>query len=252
MWLIAEYRPCSLFSSKRVEATSTGGKTLLLPSPFNLRTALLDAGLRTRGAGAGPHLFNLIRSLGFAVRPPAVAVVTNLFAKVAKPPRRDTRRRGGEDEEEDGEAGPGMQSSIAFREYVYFHGDLGLAVRGEEEALREVAGLLTQVNYFGKRGGFFQLLGVPELRQDLPLGFLPLDGVVIGGGGQLQPSFFLGVIQLMDDWGPALTFDKVNVYSDLSIDLGPGRDRERKTVILPYRAVRCSRGFTVYELVGAS
>ena len=247
MWLIARYQPCCLFSSKRVDATSTGGKTLLLPSPFNLRMALLDAGLRTRGVAAGPVLFELIRTLRFAVKPPARAVVTNLFCKVAKPPRRDSRRRGEEDEDED--VPQGMQSSIAFREYVYLEGELGLGISGEEATLWEIRDLLIQINYFGKRGSFFQLMDPPHFVDELPPGFVPLDGVVVGGTGGLPRTFVLGVIQLMDDWGPTLTYEKVNVYTRQQVALGPGRDRERKTVVLPYRVTRSSRGFTVYELV---
>jgi len=247
MWLLARYEPCTLFSSKRVEATSTGGKTLLLPSPFNFRMALLDAGLRVYGASTGPNLFELIRGLRFAVKPPGRVAVTNLFSKVAKPPRRDTRVRS--DESEDDEGGPGMQSSIAFREYVYLLGELVLGASGTELALGQVRDILPHVNYFGKRGSFFQLLAPPELVAELPPGFVPLDGVVVGGQGRLPGSFLLGTIQLMDDWGPTLTYDKVNVYSRATVTLGPGRDRERKTVILPYRATRSSRGFTVYELV---
>lgn len=245
MWLVARYEPCCLFSSKRVDATSTGGKTLLLPSPFNLRMALLDVGLRTRGVAAGPALFELIRKLRFAVKPPTHVVVTNLFCKVAKPPRRDAHPRG----EEDDEVARGMQSSIAFREYVYLRGELGLGVFSDQATLEQVHGILMQVNYFGKRGSFFQLMAPPSYTEDLPSGFVILDGVVVGGTGELPRSFLLGEIQIMDDWGPTLTYDKVNVYTRETITVGPAKDRERKTVVLPYRVMRSSRGFTVYELV---
>jgi hypothetical protein len=52
----------------------------------------------------------------------------------------------------------------------------------------------------------------------------------------------------MDDWGPQLTFEKVNIYSDEDIRLG--RDRIREPVILPYRLVRSSRNFSYYERIG--
>jgi hypothetical protein len=60
-----------------------------------------------------------------------------------------------------------------------------------------------------------------------------------------MPAFPLGVIQLMDDWGEALTFEKVNVYSDAKITIP--KDRVRRSVVFPYRLSRSSRGFSYYE-----
>ncbi|HXF85532.1 MAG TPA: hypothetical protein VNK49_09090 [Anaerolineales bacterium] len=51
----------------------------------------------------------------------------------------------------------------------------------------------------------------------------------------------------MDDWGEALTFEKVNVYSDDPIKIP--KDRVRRQVVFPYRLMRSSRGFSYYELV---
>ena len=55
----------------------------------------------------------------------------------------------------------------------------------------------------------------------------------------------MGVIQIMDDWGESLTFGKANVYSKEKVEMG--KDRLRKGIILPYRLVRSSKGFTYYE-----
>ncbi|MGB9594610.1 MAG: hypothetical protein ACPL7R_10790, partial [Anaerolineae bacterium] len=63
----------------------------------------------------------------------------------------------------------------------------------------------------------------------------------------LPETFPLGMVQAMDDWGEALTFDKVNVYSDERVIFG--KDRVRKSVILPYRVLRSSKGFSLYERV---
>ena len=46
MWLIAEYQPVSLFSLKNSLATSSGGKSLLVPTPYAFKMALLDAACR--------------------------------------------------------------------------------------------------------------------------------------------------------------------------------------------------------------
>lgn len=251
MWVIADYQPVSLFSLRMGLATSTGAKTLFLPTPFTIRTALLDAAIRTRGVAVGPEMFEKLKTLSLAVRPPERVVVTNLFTKVQKPRRTDQRS---EDEEEEDEAeSPGssaMQKTIAFREYTYLVGGLGLAFSGDEPALRTMAELLPHVNYFGKRGSFFQLLDPPKLMDVLPEGFVLLDGVYIEGDrveGQTPRAFVPGIIQMMDDWGRGLTFEKINVYTDEPIRLG--KDRVLKSVVLPYRLVRSSKSFSFYERI---
>jgi hypothetical protein len=46
-WLIAEYQPTALFSLKISSATSSVGKTLVVPTPYSIKMALVDAAFRT-------------------------------------------------------------------------------------------------------------------------------------------------------------------------------------------------------------
>lgn len=249
MWLIADYAPSALFSLKVGTATSSGAKTLFLPTPFAIRNALLDVGLRLKGQSQAEQLFELIKGLQLAVSPPGGVVVTNLFAKVLKPPRK--AGGGGEESSEEAEtAGTYWTSSIAFREYAYLQGDFSIAFAGSEQALELAMTLTPQINYFGKRGSFFQWLGC---RQEtvLPASFIRLDqGFNYENGRVINPpgsEFPLGVIQLMDDWGENLTWSKANIYSDERLKSG---DRVRHSVIFPYRLLRSSRNFSYYERLG--
>lgn len=236
-WLVARYQPVGLFSLKPGEATSTGGKSLLIPTPFAVRTALLDAAIRVRGVAAGPQAFESIKALRLAIRPPERAAVTSLFAKVLKPER---------EAEEQGRA---MQRTIAFREYVHLEGTLALALGGEPAHLDEVAPLLFHLSYLGKRGSFVQLLTPPEAVETEddrpPAGFVAL--VAWNQQASASPTFPLGHIQRLDDWGAELTFEKANIYSREEIRVG--RERIRLDVVLPYRLVNAGRGFAVYECV---
>lgn len=237
MWLIAEYQPVTLFSFRSGMATSSGAKTLLLPTPFAIRTALVDAAIRTNGPEAGPPAFDWIKELDIAVRPPERVVVTNLFAKILKPTRK-------------AEAENAMDRTIAFREYAHLEGTLALAFSLAEQRTRELSALLAQINYFGKRGCFFQMLAPPQVIERLPEGFVPMDGVYLEGTQVKSPEagfLALGLVQIMDDWGKSLTFAKANIYCDEKIVLG--KDRLRKSVVLPYRLVRSSKGYSYYERI---
>ena len=81
-----------------------------------------------------------------------------------------------------------MGPTIAFREFVQFDGDFGIALRLEDsQADLPLSTLLALVNYFGKRGGFFQLQVPPEPADALdsqwtlltrPAGAFPINGML--------------------------------------------------------------------------
>jgi hypothetical protein len=242
---VAEYAPASLFSFRLGEATATGAKTLLVPTPFAIRTALLDAAIRLEGVNGAPEAFRRIQGMRVAIKVPGRIAVTNLLVKVRKPRRTDSKKKGDEESE-------AMQATIAFREYAHLEGALGIGLRPQSREILEWAErLLPQVSYFGKRGGFFQLVGLPERKSELPPDFL-----VVGTEGPLWTEITgypparvpVGILQVLDDWGPDLTWEKVNVYSKAEIRLGS--DRLRCRAVLPCRIVRSSRSFTYYERIG--
>jgi hypothetical protein len=224
MWILAEYQPTAFFSLKPHMATSSGGKTLIVPTPFAVKTALLDAAIRTQGVERGKGLFSDLRALEIAVRLPRKIVVNNTFNRILRAARSPS---------------PGQwpyQRTIAFREYVQFGGALTLAFRGMQEDV--LLQLLMQVNYLGKRGGFLQFQGRPETTIELSEAFTLLTD-------SFGESFPLGTLQVVDDWGENLTFERINIYSDERIT--PGVHRIFHHVVLPHEPIRSSRNFTLYE-----
>lgn len=237
MWLIASYQPAALFSLKSGIATATGAKSLLIPTPFAIRTALLDIAIRVEGVAYGGSAFKLIHQLDLALRPPPYAVVTNLFAKILKPVRSDKK------------SNKAMQRTIAFREYVHLQGELKLAFRGEAAILEHLERWLPHLTYLGRRGGFMQFLPPLEriAHQELPEGYISLTEAL---GESDRRSFPLGILQMMDDWGQALTYEKVNVFSNKSIKRPrAGDERIRYSIVLPYQFRQGGRGFTLYERI---
>ncbi|HBY98873.1 MAG TPA: hypothetical protein DEP84_33825 [Chloroflexi bacterium] len=232
MWLTATYRPTTLFSLKASSATSSGGKSLLAPTPFAVKMALLDSAFRLWGVGEARRRWPTIRDRTVAVAVPERAVVTNLFQKVLKP-RRNPAAPGTR------HAGP-LQQTIAFREYVFYAGDLGLAIDiPPDKGVGWLGDLLLQINSLGKRGSFLQLAAPPQMFEELPATFVVVDGA-------LPASFDLNsTLQQLDDCTPQLSFDKANIYSGQRITLG--RDRVLHPVFLPYKIIRTSKTFTSYD-----
>lgn len=231
MWLVVSYQPVSLFSLKASLATGSGAKSLLVPTPFAIRTALLDVCIRTEGLEAGRAAFPWIKALRIAIRPPQRAVVTHLFTKVLKPTRQEAT--------DDAAVARAFDRTIAFREYVHHDGLLGLAFEPpNRDVLDRLARLVGGINYLGKRGSLVQWVPPTTETEALPSEFLRIGGEEF----DLPPS---GVVQQVDDWGPSLTFEKLNIFSPERIALH--RDRVLMPVRLPYRMVRSSKGFAFYE-----
>jgi hypothetical protein len=232
MWLIAEYQPTTLFSLKPAWATSSGGKTMLLPTPYAIKMALLDAVCRAEGVKVAKEVWPAIRDLNVALRGSEQIVVTNTFTKILKPRR-------GEAVPGSAHAGP-YQKTIGFREYVFHAGLIGVGLQGDREyMIKQVVGWLLQINYLGKRGGFVQLVNPPKAMKVLPDGFIP----IVESDAEAFP--LNGIVHQLDDTGPKLSFEQVNIYSGKKITLG--KDRVLRHVILPYRLVRSSKSYSYYE-----
>jgi hypothetical protein len=133
-------------------------------------------------------------------------------------------------------------STISFREFVAYRVPFQLAFTSPDGAdlPPELPQLLCGINYFGKRGGFVQIMGLPQLveqRDDQEFVDLTPDG--------LQDFSMDGTLQVLDDCGKSLTFGRANIYRADRIT--PGKERIHHHVVLPYRLARSSRGYSWYQ-----
>lgn len=248
MWLTAVYHQVSLFSLKPSDATSTGGRSLLVPTPFSIKMALLDVALRLYGEDSGSTLFPLIRDLGIALSPPPQIVVNNCFVRIHKPRRSkgsaETKESGEGEHGDGGSEGPFIRS-VAFREYVQYNGPLGVALDvADQRDADTLAPLMVQVNYLGKRGSLFQIDSPPLVVEKLPTrqGYCQINKQ--STADNQDP---LTILQVLDDCDSNLTFAKVSIYSGDA--LSPGKDRVFLPIALPYHLTRSSRGFSLYERI---
>lgn len=226
-WLKAIYQPTSLFSLRPSWTTSTGGKTLLLPTPYALKMAVLDVALRTSGLDSGESAWPWICRLQIGIRLPQQLVVTNLFTKVLKT-RRNPAAPGSSD------AGP-LQKSIGYREYVYHPQPIELFFQVPDAHQEQLLYWLTQINYLGKRGGFVQLLQLPTAVADSQ------EAVLLTADMTEFPAF--GLVQQLDDCDPKMAFDRANIY-DTKKPM-----RVIRQIVLPYRLSKSSRSYSLYEQV---
>ena len=234
MWYITTFQPVILISLKLATATSTGGKSLLLPTPFAFKMALLDVAIQMSGLEAGKAIWPAIRDGQVAIYGPAHIAVTNTFTKILKPMKAKPTL-----DEESGLT-RGMINTIGFREYVQWQGELQIAFAPSENSRQTWPQWLTAIRYLGKRGGFIQAVDTCQHMDLLPTQFSRLD--------ETSDEFLLyGTLQLMDDCSPKVSFEQVDVYSDKNMRMGV--DRLLRQVILPYRVERASRGYTLYRRV---
>jgi hypothetical protein len=187
---------------------------------------------RSEGVAKAKDVWPKIAALQIALRGPERIVVSNTFTKILKP-RRGSPPLGSAD------AGP-LQKSIGFREYVYHDGILAIALEVTDSIdIDRVRDWLLQVNYLGKRGGLLQLMAFPAVMDDLPSGFIMINQA------QATGIPIQGIVQPMDDTNPKVSFAKVDIFSGENIK--SGKDRVLHHVVLPYRLVSSSRGYTLYE-----
>ncbi len=256
MWIVAQYLPVSHFSLKPAAATSSGGKTLLAPTPYAIKMALLDVAIRTLGLAEGERLFPTLRDLAISLELPRDLVVMKGFSKSWRPVEsKDSQKK--EEIRENFEARLREKlaeriergqypfyATIAYREYVYYHQAFRLALTMPTEVSLppELPRLLASINYLGKRGGFIQITELPELVEQLPEGrFVNLTPQ------QLAAFQSQGTLQILDDCGQTLTFQRANIYSTQRITLA--KERLLRHVVLPYRLKRSSRSYSWYEYI---
>jgi hypothetical protein len=236
-WWIATVEPTALFSLRPSATTSAGGKTLLLPTPYAVKAAILDAIYRADGVPAAQAVFPALKCAAVALLPPERLAVTNTFMRAMRMARDD----GAEEGSGDGNAPRGQfGSTLLYREVCCFGGalEIGIAMPEPDERVRSA---LWRLSSLGRRGGFVQVVDVRTDVAPHPL------AVVVDPEGW-QPERLAGqVVAQLDDFGPGLTIDVLSPFSEA--DARWDRDRVMHFRILPLRMVGASRHFTRYERI---
>jgi len=289
-WLALRYRPTSLWSLKSSGATSSGAKSLLVPTSYSIKLALIDAAIKAGQVSDGERLFELLRGRPLRIRPPAAAVVSAAFVRVWKGDVCPDRAKGESEQQYDvrvrnkfGDYCPRVGAStvgaaaledlkrmlrqtfaptVGFREYVQFGGEADLGVF---EILISVVGLKSDdrillargaaaCTYSGKRGCFLQFL--PADTHD---GLMEVPDIATDAPYTLPYSVWrsmggavrLGSLQVLDELTATAEWDRVSTYGS-----GQVHAASESEVRLGERRSRFDRVFVdtliPYRLMGSS
>jgi hypothetical protein len=222
-------------------AMSKGGKTLVVPTPYSVKMALLDACFRCFSSeaalGWARKVFDCLKRREIRVRPPKHCVVNNTFIKVL-------------DWSDKPVSGP-FRNTIVYREFAFFGGDdffLAIEAAGlSDEDQFVLKQLFAHINGLGKRGGFWQFVGSERIEGELPFGF-----TVPRPEATFEQTARYAVTQALDDFGNSLCtaadgFERVSTYGAGTVRLG--EQRILTATAIPYRRRSASRHFTWYERV---
>jgi len=212
----AVFRPTTLFSLRASNSTSSGAKSLFLPSPYAIKMAFISQAISLGGEDFydDKKRFEIVRDAVITYSIKGYFCVNNCFIKIQK--QRDNNP---------------FISTVSFREYIFCDNDIEIIfeVKSHDDSAF-LKKYLHKINYFGKRGCFFQFIRY----NDNP----SKSNVDIFDVKKLSS----GVLQEYDDFEKNLTFDSVNSYSEARVK------RKKGILVIPLRNVSSSKSYTNYEV----
>jgi hypothetical protein len=219
-----KYMPTALFSLKDSNATNSGAKALFLPSPYAIKMAILNQAITVGGdleylEAKKSLYFSYIRDaqISFYIEDESYFSVNNSFVKILKPARE----------------GGGFGQTVTYREYVYFSKPLEIIFETQKtEQKKYLQKYLHNINYFGKRGCFFQFLGYSDAPSEANVRVFQAD---------LLAS---GILQEYDDFDPSVTFENVSNFSSKNTK------RKKQIMVIPLESVSSSKSYTLFKSFG--
>ncbi len=215
------YLPTALFSLKDSGSTNSGAKSLLLPSPYAIKMAILNQAILIGGdldklQEKKSICFEYIKDaiINYYIEDETFFAVNNSFVKILKPEH----------------SGNELAQTVAFREYVFISKPIEIIFEFEQLAQKEyLQKYLHNINYFGKKGCFFQFLKYSDNPNQANVKLF-----------EFKDNSF-GLLQSYDDFDGGLTFDNVNNYSVTRTK------RKSEIMILPLQCESSSKSFSLYK-----
>lgn len=210
------YKPTNLFSLKDSNSTNSGAKSLLLPSPYAIKMALFNQVILKEGTRKLEEKkskeFSFIKDAGISYYIKGGFCINNCFVTIQA--LRDGKYRG----------------KPSFREYIYLSDEIEIIFKVEnEEAKQFLQNYLHRINYFGKRGCFFQFVGYKNNPEEPNVKEFDTS------------DFSAGILQEYDDISYKAKFENINNYASAKAK------REQKILVIPVENVNSSKSYTHYR-----
>ncbi|KOH44034.1 hypothetical protein [Sunxiuqinia dokdonensis] len=212
------YQPTNLFSLKESNSTNSGAKSLLIPSPYSIKMALFNQAITIDGK----DIFEEKKSKEFAFIKDAIIeyrvlgsfCLNNCFVTIQS--LRDGKYRG----------------KPSFREYIYLSDNIEIIFDVKsEEAKQYLQKYLHRINFFGKRGCFFQFVGYRDNPGEPNVKEFDAS------------DFSSGLLQEFDDISPNAQFKNVDNFDK------SGAKRDKHIFVIPVRKMNSSKSYTHFRCI---
>jgi hypothetical protein len=209
------YQPTNLFSLKESNSTNSGAKSLLIPSPYSIQMALFNQAITIDGKDIFEKMnskeFSFIKDMTIEYRVSGSFCVNNCFVTIQS--LRDGTYRG----------------KPSFREYIYLSDNIEIIFDVKsKEAKQYLQKYLHRINYFGKRGCFFQFIGYRDNPSE--------PNVKKFDASNFSP----GVLQEFDEISSKANFKNVDNFGSANAK------RDKTILILPVKIKSSAKSYTHY------
>jgi len=204
------YQPTNLFSLKDSNSTNSGAKSLLIPSPYAIKMAVLNQAITIDGESVferdKSNEFTFIKNAQISYRISGSFCVNNCFITIQS--LRDGIYHG----------------KPSFREYVFLSDNIEIIFDVENrEAKQYLQKYLHRINYFGKRGCFFQFVGYRDNPSEPNVKEFDTSNLLSG------------ILQEFDDISPDAQFKNVNNFNSANAK------RDKKILVIPVKNQNSSK-----------
>lgn len=210
------YQPTNLFSLKESNSTNSGAKSLLIPSPYSIKMALFNQAITIDGKEVFEEKkskeFTFIRDAQIEYRVLGSFCVNNCFVTIQS--LRDGTYRG----------------KPSFREYIYLSNEIEIILEVKSiEAKQYLQKYLHRLNYFGKRGCFFQFVCYRENPSEPNVKEFDVS------------DFTPGILQEYDDISSKSLFKNVDNFDSANAQ------REKRILVIPVKNINSSKSYTHFQ-----
>lgn len=212
----AIYKPTTLFSLRDSNSTSSGGKSLFLPSPYSIRMAFISQSISLGGVDfeENKDLFDIIKNVKISYFIKGTFCVNNCFVKIQKQRENEP-----------------FKSTIGFREYIYIDNEIEIIFEtNNEKETNFLKTYLHTINYFGKRGCLFQFIKYNDNPSEANVKVL--DEKIFN---------YYGILQEFDDFHTSVKFSNINTYSQEKTK------RIKNIYVIPLSHIRSSKSYSLYK-----